>query len=55
MNCEQFIDGIFDSELQELLLREEFEKLNQAVVRAQLLEQADKTARTRSKKQPNYL
>ena len=44
-----------DSELQELLLCEEFEKLNQAVIRAQLLELADKIARTRSKKQPNYL
>ena len=29
--CEQFIDGIYDEELQELLLREEFESFSQAV------------------------
>ena len=29
MNCEQFIDGIYDEEVQELLLREEFESFSQ--------------------------
>ena len=38
MNCEQFIDGIFDAELQELLLCEELENFTQAVARAQFLE-----------------
>ena len=37
-NCEQFIDGIYDEEIQELLLREEFESFCQAVTRAQYLE-----------------
>ena len=55
MNCEQFIDGIFDAEQQELLLREEFEIFTQAVARAQCLELANKTARARSRRRPNYV
>ena len=35
MNCEQFIDGIYDEEVQELLLREEFESFSQTITRAQ--------------------
>ena len=54
MNCEQFIDGIFD-ELQELLFREEFENFTQVVARAQFLELSNKTARARSRRQPNYI
>ena len=50
MNCEQFIDGIFDAELQELRLCEEFEDSTQEVDRAQFLELANKTARARSNK-----
>ena len=42
MNFEQFIDGIYHEEVQELLLREEFESFSQAVARAQSLELAKK-------------
>ena len=31
MNCEQFIDGIYDEEVEELLLREEFESFSQTI------------------------
>ena len=55
INCEQFIDGIHDAQLQELLLREEFESFSQAITRAQSLEPAKKTARTRSERRPNYI
>ena len=55
MNCEQFIDGIYDEEVQELLLREEFESFSQAITRAQSLELAKKTARARSGRRPNYI
>ena len=54
-NCEQFIDGIYDEEIQELLLREEFESFSQAVTRAQYLELAKKTARARSGRRPNCI
>ena len=52
INCEQLID---DEELQELLLREEFESFSQAVTRAQSLELAKKTARARSERRPKYI
>ena len=52
INCEQFID---DEELQELLLREEFESFSQAVTQVQSLELAKKTARARSGRQPKYI
>ena len=55
MNCEQFVDGIYDEEVQELLLREEFESFSQAVTRAQSLELAKKTARARSGRRPNCI
>ena len=55
INCEQFIDGIYDEELQELLLQEEFESFSQAITRAESLELAKKTARTRSGRRPNYI
>ena len=53
MNCEQFIDGIYDTKLQDLLLREEFETFSQAVTRAQSLDLAKKTARSRSGRRPH--
>ena len=31
MNCEQFKDGIYDEEMQELPLREEFESFSQTI------------------------
>ena len=55
MNHEQFIDGIYDAELQELLLRQEFEGFTQVVARAQFLELVNKTARARSRRRPNYV
>ena len=53
MNREQFIDGIFDADLQELLLREDFDSFGQAVARAQALEMASRTARLRNRRRPN--
>ena len=55
INCEQFIDGIYDEELQELLTREEFQSFSQAVTRSQSLELAKKTARARSGSRSNYI
>ena len=55
MNCEQFRDGIYDEEVQELLLREEFESFGQTITRAQSLELAKKTARARIGRGPNYI
>ena len=52
MNREQFIDGIFDADLQELLLREDFDSFGQAVARAQALEMASRTARLRNRRRP---
>ena len=53
MNREQFIDGIFDADLQELLLREDFDSFGQAVARAQTLEMASRTVRLRNRRRPN--
>ena len=53
MNREQFIDGTFDADLQELLLREDFDSFGQAVARAQALEMASRTARLRNRRRPN--
>ena len=53
MNREQFIDGVFDADLQELLLREDFDSFGQAVARAQALEIASRTARLRNRRRPN--
>ena len=53
MNFEQFVDGIYDEELQELLLRDE--SFSQAITRAQSLELAKKTARARGGRRPNYI
>ena len=47
MNCEQFIDGIYDEESKALLLREKLEGFIRAVARPQSLELANKTARAR--------
>ena len=55
LNCKQFIGGIYDEEVQELLLREEFERFSQTITRAQSLELAKKTARARSGRRPNYI
>ena len=55
LNCEQFIEGIYDEEVQELLLREEFESFSQTILRAQSLELAKKTARARSGRRPNCI
>ena len=52
LNCEHRIFGV---ELQELLLREEFEDFSQAVARSQFLEVANKIVRARSRRQPNYV
>ena len=50
MNREQFIDGLFDVELQDQLLREVLGSLAQAVARAQALELVNKTSRSRNRK-----
>ena len=55
LNCEQFIEVIYDEEVQELLLREEFESFSQTITRAQSLELVKKTARARSERRPNYI
>ena len=55
MNREQFIDGLGDFELQELLLREELESFNQAVARAQALDMAHKTLRMKSRRRSNHV
>ena len=49
MNREQFIDGLFDVELQDQLLREDLGSLAQAVARAQDLELVNKTSRARKR------
>ena len=53
MNRELFIDGIFDADLQELLLREDFDSFGQAVARAKALEVASRTVRLRNRRCPN--
>ena len=55
MNREQFIDGIFDADLQELLLGEDFDSFGQAVARAQALEMASRRARLRNRRFPNVV
>ena len=55
MNREQFIDGLFDAELQDQLLREDLGSLAQAVARAQALEQVNKTSRTRNRKRLHFV
>ena len=55
MNCEQFLDGIYDEEVQELLLREEFESFSQTIERAQSLELAKKSSRATSGRRRNYI
>ena len=50
MNREQLIDGLYDVELQDLLLREELGSLAQAVARAQALELVNKSSRARNRK-----
>ena len=55
MNREQFIDGLFDVELQDQLLREDLGSLAQNVARAQALELVNKTSRTRNRKQCVYI
>ena len=55
MNREQFTDGLCDFELQELLLREDLDKFNQAVARAQALDMARKTVRMKSRTRQNHV
>ena len=50
MNREQFIDGLFDVDLQDLLLREDLGSLAQAVARAQALDLVNKTSRARNRR-----
>ena len=50
MNREQFIDGLFDVELQDQLLREDLGNLAQAVARAQALDLVNKPSRARTRK-----
>ena len=54
MNREQFIDGLFDVELQDQLLREDLGSLTQAVARAQALELVNKTSRARNRKRLHF-
>ena len=54
MNREQFIDGLFDVELQDQLLREDLGSLAQAVARAQALELVNKTSRARNRKRQHF-
>ena len=50
MNREQFVDGLLDVDLQDLLLREELGSLAQAVARAQALELVNKSSRARNRR-----
>ena len=50
MNREQFIDGIFEVELQDQLLQEDLGILTQAVARAQALDLVNKSSRARNRK-----
>ena len=50
MNREQFIDGFFDVELQDQLLREDLGNLAQAVARPQALDLENKSSRARNRK-----
>ena len=50
MNREQFIDGLFDVELLDQVLREDLGNLAQAVARAQALDLVNKSSRARNKK-----
>ena len=50
MNREQFIDGLYDPEIQELLLREDPETFNDAITRAQNLDAINRTSRTRHRR-----
>ena len=54
MNSDQFIDGLFDVELQDQLLREEFGSVAQAVAQAQALELVNKTSRARNIKRLRF-
>ena len=50
MNREQIIDGLFDVDLQDLLLREDLGTLAQAIARAQALELVNKSSRARNRR-----
>ena len=50
MYREQFIDGLFDVELQDQLLSEDLGNLAQAVARAQALDLVNKSSRARNRK-----
>ena len=50
MNREQFIDGLFDFELQDQLLREDLGNLAQAVPRTEALDLVNKSSRARNRK-----
>ena len=54
LNDQQFISGLYDAELHELLLREELESFTRTVARAQFLELANKTTRARSRRRTKY-
>ena len=54
MNREQFIDELFDVELQDQLLRQDLKSLAQAVARAQALEPVNKTSRARNRKRLHF-
>ena len=54
MNREQFLDRLFDVELQDQLLREDLGSLAQAVARAQALEVVFKTSRARNRKRLHF-
>ena len=54
MNREQFIDGLFDVELQDQLLREDLGSLAQAVAGAQAMELVNETSRARNRKRLHF-
>ena len=54
LNLEQFIDGLFDVEVQDQLLREDLGSLAQAIARAQALELVNKRPRARNRKRLHF-
>ena len=54
MNGEQFIDGLFDEEVQDQLLREDLGSLARAVARSQALEPVNKTSQARNTKRLHF-
>ena len=54
MNREQFIDGLFDVDVQDQHLREDLGSLARAVARAQALELVNKTSRARNRKRLHF-